>query len=100
METAVAYDGKGFPTTVVRPAGWESASKAFDEQGFLVTPAPVSTLATSYAGRNVAVDQSGGTGSGTAPANPVATGAASAPTSFAVRFWGVVSCVLAGMMLL
>lgn len=39
-ETIPTYDQQGFPTVVVQPAGFATASKSYDVHGFLITPPP------------------------------------------------------------
>ena len=40
LETFQGFDEKGFPITVTRPVAEATASKHYNEQGFLVTDAP------------------------------------------------------------
>lgn len=39
-ETVTTYDQQGFPTVVVQPAGFATASKSYDVHGSLITAPP------------------------------------------------------------
>ena len=41
------YDQQGFLTVVTEPNGWATASKSYDTQGFLITPAPSAPVPSS-----------------------------------------------------
>lgn len=46
-ETVIKYNQQGFPITVTEPAGWATASKSYDEQGFLITAGPAGPSSTA-----------------------------------------------------
>jgi hypothetical protein len=39
-EVTTGWDEQGFPTTYTLPAGYSTMVKSYDNQGFLITPAP------------------------------------------------------------
>ena len=48
--TVTQYNQQGFPTVVVEPAGWSTASKSYDVHGFLITPSAIAPTPTTSAG--------------------------------------------------
>lgn len=40
-ETVTTYNDQGFPVVVTQPAGYATAAKKYNDQGFLITPSPI-----------------------------------------------------------
>lgn len=70
LETITTYNQQGFPTVVVQPAGFATASKSYNAQGSLITSPP--TTATIGAGAKGVADAAS-----TSPHIAFATGGAS-----------------------
>ncbi len=68
-ETINAFDEKGFPTTIIRPAAEATEVKHYNEQGFLVTDSPAKATPTF---RLVAESASPSIKATTAPTNAAA----------------------------
>jgi hypothetical protein len=43
LETITGWDDRGFPSTRTVVSGWETVSKSYDQQGFLITGSPTTT---------------------------------------------------------
>lgn len=101
----MGWDDRGFPTTRTEPIGWETMSKSYDEQGFLITSTSTSTPITAAAtaggslgsysqGLNGGVD---GKVAGTSTSTAEAAKQTSAWSRYAIL--GVAAAVAEGMLL-
>ncbi|KAI9696165.1 MAG: hypothetical protein M1820_008306 [Bogoriella megaspora] len=101
-ETVTSYDEKGFPTTATVPAGWNTAAKSYNDQGFLITPSPaIAPVESGPADANAQADASGANfaqTSSTSSAIKRETGAA--PTMGLARGLGIAAALLGGAMIL
>ncbi|MCJ1369570.1 hypothetical protein MMC20_000782 [Loxospora ochrophaea] len=98
-EVVTQYDQQGFPTVVTEPAGWSTASKSYDQQGFLVTTAtitPGSPLTPVTAVGNMAADTS--PSSSVSVRSATETGAANSMST--VKGLGAVCGILGGLLAL
>ena len=83
LETITTYNEQGFLTTVVVPAGYETLSKSYDGQGFLITSTqPITAAATSQTSI-----QGGGITSVNSGNNVVGAAAAQASTKNVAASW-------------
>ncbi len=85
------FNGQGFPVTVTQAGG---QAKSYDNQGFLITSAPV-TPTSSPTGVAHAADSTTGASSSGLNVIKVVNGAASIYSEIKFAFLGV-ACILAG----
>ncbi|KAI9835288.1 MAG: hypothetical protein M1819_002432 [Sarea resinae] len=55
-ETVTEYNQKGFPTTVVEPAGFSTVPKSYNQQGFLITAGASTTTAPAASAAKLSKD--------------------------------------------
>ncbi|MCJ1473414.1 hypothetical protein MMC13_002065 [Lambiella insularis] len=94
------YDQQGFLTVVTEPAWWSTASKSYDVQGYLITPAPAALTASPTSGIVVGQEAADTTPSSSSTAlMTVAT--AAAHSNKQLHSLGAAACgILAGALIL
>ena len=99
-DIVTTYNQQGFLTVVTEPAGWSTASKSYDVQGFLITSAPVVATPSTTSGIALGLALADTTPSSSLPAlSPVAMAAGNSNTQ--LHGLGLAACgILAGVLIL
>jgi len=98
-EIVTTYDQQGFLTIITEPAGWSTASKSYDVQGFLITSAAVIATPSPTSGVAIGLVLADTTPSSSLPAlTPVAMEAGCSTKQF--HGLGMAACgILAGALI-